>query len=723
VEQVQKLRILLVSQEDADHIASRDPVFEWHDIFHDFVRLPEIKLPRVDLKGVDNYGTFKRRYLSVFTSELTGKLRTGYLGVKKITGLLEKAGKEIPLLHDELSSLHNVLSGLHPWGTRDLDDQFDRLFNFSMTIFDNIHAYQYLYGLLSDLIDTYNEIKELLLHINSECCPGIGSFPKHLLLGKVKETESFRTYRHRFYKSPVFEPENSNRRKLFSLINRFDKMMESYSPDGIKKGIRITPSNVTGETGEKAVPAYYSLDEELLALWSFTKTTNLHERFNLGYHTEVLANVPEVQMPLMFDTGRHDLFRIEGHLGMEVTEARDRILAVRNRYGLDFDCRIIEFEDDAVSFRDFVKDNPSLEFMAGVRPGGTFILISNRGEVVADLCLPYKIVEEKEDHKCIYLKECTYPWISSLKYLNNLSRSLKGTQSRHKDMPEEYLLQVLEYKINGHKLLLRPSTVTIPLQKIYLRRMHVITEALNKRFDKGVVFDFDESRKRFVITSARDDSYTIRFRDVTFGYDSPVYTYSNNGMFRNNRVFRPDAMRCREIKSYDALFYEDLQKKIAPVNKDDDYGRFKKKWAQWNRLKIRLINNKDISAMGLHRLITRSEELPEEIRTTLQQFKNDFNAAAEDDLHFMLDGDWVNGEWVSKKMLDHYRKNMRNSHDDIVLFVKLREFLHSETGVTKLAIYITNREYGHEFDDVIQKYDKFADVYFGSPKGENAIVV
>lgn len=290
-------------------------------------------------------------------------------------------------------------------------------------------------------------------------------------------------------------------------------------------------------------------------------------------------------------------------------------------------------------------------------------------------------------------------------------------------MPENYILQVIEYRINKQPLIGRTVTLNIPLKEIFLRRMHAITEALNNRFDKGVVFDFNEDQKRFVITRAKEDTYTIRLRDATMGNNNPVYTYSNKGMFRNNKIFRSDAMRCRDLKKYNPDFYKKLHERIAPVDKDDDYGAFDEKWRKWNLLKERLVNHPFFAENNLTRTIKKASDLPPEIQTDLRKLKAEFQQITEKDLRFMLDGDWVTGEWVNKTMLDHYRRNKKDTHDDIVLFVNLRKFLHSETGVTKLSLYITNQEYDPVFDDVIEKYSQFADIYFGTPSGENAITV
>ncbi|MCF6357553.1 MAG: hypothetical protein L3J54_07075 [Draconibacterium sp.] len=578
--------------------------------------------------------------------------------------------------------------------------------------------------MLADLIDSYNEIKQILLQINVEYCPNIGSFPKHLLLGKVKEPKEYKTFRHRFYKSPISETEDTNVKTVLSLLNRITQITDNFVSEQKVENIRITPSQLSGKLSDKTIPYYYKLSNRFLDSWSFNKFQKIKEKYNLSYHIEKLADVPEVRKPLLFNIDNYNFFRIEGHLGLRALESRDEIINRRSTHGLNFDCIVLELENNIQSLAEFVKKHPSLEHKAGVVKGGTFVLVSVEDKIVADFCLPYKIAVKTKEQSCCYLMECTYPWISSLKYLNNLARSTKGTQSRNKPMPQNYRLQIIEYKINGQSLINRTTTLSIPLKDIFIRRVHAITEALNNRFDKGVVFDFNESQKRFVITRAKEDTYTIRFKDATMAVNNPVYTYSNKGMFRNNKIFRPDAMRCRNLKKYNPSFYEKLHEKIAPVGKDDDCGTFNEKWRKWNLLKASLINNEVIRKLKLKRMITKVTDLPQEILTELRTLTVDFqNVGSSADLQLMLDGDWVTGEWINKNMLDHYRKNKKNTHDDIVLFVNLRKYLHSETGVTKLSVYVTNHEYSPLFDAVIEKYNQLADIYFGTPSGENAIQI
>jgi hypothetical protein len=695
-EQIAKLKVLLISEENAQILAEKDPVFTWHDIAAKYNSLPEIKPLRVLLNNVTSNSTLRTSFLTAINTTVISKLKQGF----------------------------NTIFGI--FGQSSIAARINEQLLFAQQENTELVDYQYRYDLLADLIDSYNEIKTLLLQINSECSPSVSSFPKHLLLGKVVEENNYKTFRHRIYKSPLSKHETFNRNKVESLIKRAWQLINRYAVQQLEtvQSIKITPSK-TGDAalGEKAIPYYYQVNNSFLNWWSYEKTANLKQKYNLCYFVQNLANDPEIRDPLMFNSDDFDFLRIEGHLGLNAKESRDKIGLEIQKYGLNFDCKVLDLDNKKETFAAFVKAHPSMVHRAGVPKGGTFIIVAANNQVVADFCLSYKIAEQKEQD-CCSLMECSYPWISSLKYLNNLARSLRGTQSRTKFMPKNYVLQVLEYKINGQGLIDLPIEISVPLQNIFKRRIHAITEALNTRFSNGVVFDFNESQKRFLVIRAKEDRYTIRLRDITYSRSGAIYTYSNNGMFRNDLVFRADAMRCRDLKEYNPLFYEELQRAIAPINKDDDYGKFYQKWEQWYKLKDRLVSNANIKELGLTRMITSEEELPEEVQVTLRSLKNDFSEIVEDDISFVLDGDWVTGEWVDETMLDYYRKNKANLEDPIVEFINLRKFLHGETGSTKLSLYLSNQSYTEDFDSVIKDYSTFADIYFGAaPSGINAINV
>ena len=703
-ENVQNIKVLLATKDDVEDVINpKDEIYSKHDVFEAITNLEETAVPKVILNGdlgasnnTNTYALMGNAFKNAIVAAVP-KLHQAYSDF--FTGFAE-------ILSVNGGTQNTVLNQINA-----LDD------------FAGNEKIQYRYDLVMDLSDTYNEFVALLLKLKTECCPSIDAFPKHLLLGCLFPSQNeYPELRHQWYPSPTNTEYEAFLKKAKSLMQRIVISLDNFNL-GLTNTIKITPSKNCGELGSKAIPAYYGVDGTLLKNWCFQKTENFKQGFNLSYHTTLL-NAGWPKEPLKVALECHDFFRIEGHFGRAGLASRDFINNLKNDNGLDFDCLHFDLTTGKDTFTAFVKKHPSIIHKAGVPRGGTFILISENDEVKADYCVSYKIAAEANEQGCCSLMECTFPWISSLKYLNNLARSLKGTQSNNRPMPDDYLLQVIEYKINGEKLINNTTTLRIPLEQIFLRRMHAVTEALNNRFDKGLVFDFNESQKRFVITRAKEDTYVLRLREVTMANNNPIYTYSNNGMFRNNKVFRPDAMRCRDLKGYNPSFYEKLHEQLAPVNKDDDYGTYDEKWRKWYLLRDRLVTNTDIVNQKLTRMITSAAQLPSEIRAIVAEIKAQFlGVVPGTNLTFKLDGDWVSGVWVNAFMLDHHRLHRKNTHDDIVLFVNLRKFLHNETGVTKLSVYIQGIDYNEVFDGPIDRFKTNADFYFGNPSGENAITL
>ena len=710
-ENVQNLKVLLASKDDVnDVVNASDPIFTKHDVFEAMSILPETAVPKVVLNTGAGSGNNTNSY-----NLMADSFRDAITTVKTD-------------LHSAMGSLFNSFGEVLDINNGTQNTVLNQITNLDDGIPDA--RIQYQYDRVQDLCDTYNELLKLLLKLRSECCPSVESFPKHLLLGSLNPSQSeYPELRHQWYPSPTNTEFDTYIRLAKNLARRVVYLLDNFSLNEGQDGIEITPSKVCSDLGEKAIPVYYDIDNSLLRSWDFHKTENLKQGYNLSYHRGVLDEGAWVKEPLQVTADCFDFYRIEGHFGLPGLTSRDDINDLRNNNGLDFDCLLFDISTARDEFKSFVKKNPSLEHKAGVEKGGTFVLVADDDEVVADYCLSYKVVADATEQGCCSLMECTYPWISSLKYMNNLSRSLLGTQSRNKPMPENYVLQVIEYRINGERLINGTTTLRIPLEEIFLRRMHAVTEALNNRFDKGVVFDFNESQKRFVITRAKEDTFVIRLREISLANNNAIYTYSNSGMFRNNKVFRADAMRCRDLKGYNPSFYEKLHDQIAPVNKDDDYGFYNEKWRKWTNLTERLVNNDILQENGFVRMIDNTQDLEFALQPVDEDFLNNMKGTFQDadpdqeaDLRFHLDGDWVNGTWVNKFMLDHHRRNSNNTHDDIVLFVNLRKALHNETGVTKMSVYISNAEYSPLYDAALERYNSVMDVYFGaSPTGPNSI--
>jgi hypothetical protein len=454
-EQVSNLKVLLADSEMVANLISRgdakDTVFKAHNAYEElFDQLPKIEAKRVILDtSIVKASDLKTRFLNA--SNTVADLSKGFGAIAGTFNVGVNFGGQD--LTSKLTSLLNPVAG-----TSRLED------------------YQYRYDLLKDLIDTYSEIKGLLLHLNAECCPDINSFPKHLLLGRVGATlelGEYIPYRHGFYHSPVTTTDDENYERVIMLANRFVQKINGFQ--SYIGPVKITPSNLYVRLGDKAIPYYYNVDNVLLNKWNYEKTKTDRETYNLSYHTGNLAGDDFIQNPLNYNIDNNDFYRIEGHLGMPYKTALQNINDLKVKYGLAFDVIALVLQkgekpvepvketvsiddlrkqlisissdisnqksnstntllniskldeklrllnkadfskesdgvtvvrqdpkkDDVVSelLSEFLERKSGLEHVAGVEPGGTFVLIYHSeasNQVLADFSLPYLCCSKKD---------------------------------------------------------------------------------------------------------------------------------------------------------------------------------------------------------------------------------------------------------------------------------------------------------------------------------------
>ncbi len=214
---------------------------------------------------------------------------------------------------------------------------YNKLFGILNTAPPTVVDYQYRYDLLKDLLDTYNEIKGLLLHLKSSCCPEITSFPKHLLLGnagKRPELGTLMANRHDFYSAASNTNDDENYQRIKLLNERFIQKITNFQ--SISGPIKVTPSRIAVKLGERAVPAYYNVNTSLLQKWNFEKAKTDREVYNLSYSTAALAGVDYIQNPLKYNLDDNDFFRVEGAIGIPFTVAAQSINSIIKQYNLPF---------------------------------------------------------------------------------------------------------------------------------------------------------------------------------------------------------------------------------------------------------------------------------------------------------------------------------------------------------------------------------------------------
>ncbi|WP_339921851.1 hypothetical protein [uncultured Cyclobacterium sp.] len=621
---------------------------------------------------------------------------------------LDEVVKGLSTVMEEFNSILEIEGGFQNFIEK-FKELADNIFNQQD---EDYNFYQYRYLLAKDLLSTYNAIIDALNKFDFWPNPEITSFPKHLLLGKLDGTG----YRHDFYKSPALGEYDHDKSEINSLIRKMNLLITSFDIK-TEEGLRIIPNGKYKHNSLfPSIPFYYKNSEGFSSTWS-ANANAIDFYYSMGNN------------PLLVEHDGLDSYLIGGHLLTDGENTYQAINSMISQFGLEFKLYHFDLAHNQNELKKLFKDHPSCSSRGGVPQSGTYILLSYDNKVFADLSLSYRIVDETgligSSH--IRVASCSYPWISSLKFLNNLSRSLKGSVKKSGVQPKVYRLVVNNYTINGQSLINGAVTLEIPIEAIYNRRMHAVTEALNERFPKGLVFDYDESHKRFVITRPFDDVFSISFSDNTISINKPSYTYTQDEMVKSDRTFRLAATRCGEIRKYREASYLQLQTEFAPVDKDDDNGEFKGKWKQWNNLIEELKTDSRFTGNFKPRIPGGVNDLPGSVQKIIRSVQSALgNSEIGHTLY--LTGDWVTGSWASIEMIDDY-KNTTNTNDVIFKFLNLRSILHGKDQATKASLVVVlNREIDRgNMIKTLEPFTEKVDVYIevparsGQPRGIDSI--
>ena len=333
-EQVARLRVLIVSQPDADYILTNDIIFNKHELMSTYLKMKDLSVKRVVVNSVN-------------TASLTN-LKASYE--------LSNEGQLLTDLKDGLTLMRNKI---HQYYQNHPIDSILTALNVKLPAATPSQSlyFQYRYDLLKDIVDSYNEAKELFIEVATECCPSITSFPKHLMLGKLTPTEEdslVGRYRHGFYKSPIlvdeskeFEPFIWTLFRMLHQLNAYPTLPETGTGGLYRNDIKITPSKYRAELGEKAIPFYYNLNSSLLRAWSREKTLKGKYKLNLSYNTGLLDTSPLIQTPLRYNLEGSNFLRIEGHQGRDYKEVMAKIDQIKKDNGLSFDLKAISIDLDS----------------------------------------------------------------------------------------------------------------------------------------------------------------------------------------------------------------------------------------------------------------------------------------------------------------------------------------------------------------------------------------
>ena len=409
VSQIARLKVLLISKVDAAYVCGLDSIYSKYKKINAYFNLPHVAVERVILnqQNTKNYAQLKLAYYkAIIKSDVVKILQKG-----------------IEIIFSNFSAILNLR--LPVVIQKRIFDDLKNITNFSA--YNVPSDFQYRYDFIKDLVDTYNEIKNLLLQLVTECSPNIFAFPKHLMLGEIYSVSAeIKGLRHKFYKSPAVDSYSNSIERCRSLVVRLICLISGYN---IEKGeIKITPSRISAhELSQRSIPFYYQVQSQIVDNWNFNKTKNSDQLTNLSYHTGNLLQTPEIQKPLQYNTDQFDFYRIEGHQGMDYTAVLEKIEELKTSYGLAFDVKAlsISINSSVINIDDYLCEFEDLNVLLQAWTAEQECIL---GEV-SKFFSGYKVLIDKDEAPGINVHEAEISKATKRKVLFGESRSEASAMS------------------------------------------------------------------------------------------------------------------------------------------------------------------------------------------------------------------------------------------------------------------------------------------------------
>ncbi len=338
------IRKLLVNQNDAEEILEKEAEIAGRPVdlsSHPKFDLESLQLEKLNLfaNDVTNFAELKNRFIEIGNSQS-----------EIISSALQKSYEAYSYFLSDLFPLEQFPEG--PFGSPNL---FNNIFE---TINKNPFSIQHLYDFLSDIADSHNEFLEIAGQLETECCPEVDRFPKHVFLGIPQIINSLedpvkkklnplevnfdlgiatkpQPYRHHFIGSPNFGNQKDLIKKAQTLFYRTWLMVFRFNTDDVlKEDIQLTPSKSDpASLSEKSIPYYFKFNSEddFHKSWSYEKTTK--NRLNKVASHKLINSSDH---PLRFQSDSDDFYRVEGILGKGLGHCLEEILTLKNTLGLSF---------------------------------------------------------------------------------------------------------------------------------------------------------------------------------------------------------------------------------------------------------------------------------------------------------------------------------------------------------------------------------------------------
>ena len=211
---------------------------------------------------------------------------------------------------------------------------------------------QYYYDFLKDVVETYNQFRDLLFGDTTWICPNINWFSKHLLLGNLVPGDDPDENRTAFYPSPAVSKTTESLNHAKFLARKLDTLIKTFQMPAASDDapIRITPSLFEDQPlEERAIPYYYQVNQTNHPIhqhWNYSLTQRGMATRNYSYHATDYGAEGAAANPLTSQIGRFSFFRIEGHLGKNVESAIYSIESEIKSQNLPFTVRSVFLGQD-----------------------------------------------------------------------------------------------------------------------------------------------------------------------------------------------------------------------------------------------------------------------------------------------------------------------------------------------------------------------------------------
>ncbi len=313
------------------------------DLFSGKYGLPDLYLERfgytaaegdnpalATLNTITDYETFLKRYRDIISS-----------GAARVIPALALAHKMFSPIFSSFVPGSEAIPGLPSerfQNARDLD-------------------LQYLYDHLRDLISAYDEFREVAFDLMDVGGAKTTWFPKHLFVGQILNGGEHLPIPPAVDRTPFFQPPvyNGNPIRVEAarlLFVRLKLLIDSFIMPPVlneKTPIKITPSKYgDAPLSSRAIPYYYDPRNILYQSWSGDRHRKGNSHQIYSYHRLPAtgdAPNPRYGDPLVYDFEAQNFFRIEGHVGLELTTAFGRIQELRQQYNLPFDVAFLKLGD------------------------------------------------------------------------------------------------------------------------------------------------------------------------------------------------------------------------------------------------------------------------------------------------------------------------------------------------------------------------------------------